>query len=146
METIKDIAVIIGCILSVISLICIFKKSGCSLIKSIFKKSTLELSEINEKQTEDIEFIKEHVSNIKNDLDIVKESSKQQCRNIIKNIYYRYAKEKVIPLYERKTADYTYKIYNEGFHANSYVKLLYEEICKWEVKPSEKLLEEEEEE
>lgn len=69
--------------------------------------------------------------------DGIEEVSMQQCRNTIKNIYYKYYKTKKIPLYERKTVDKTYKIYSEVFHGNSYAALLYKEICKWEIEPSE---------
>ena len=74
----------------------------------------------------------------------LEEVSMQQCRNTIKNIYYEYCITKKIPLYERKTADKTYRIYLEVFHCNSYASLLYDEICKWEIEPpdSQDLLDE----
>ena len=61
------------------------------------------------------------------------------CRSAIKDIYYRYNKTQKIPLYERKMADSLYKIYSEQFHQNSYGQLLYQEICKWEIDPTDKL-------
>lgn len=63
--------------------------------------------------------------------------SMQQCRNIIKNIYYKYYKTGHIPMYERKTADATFKIYSDQLHGNSYAQLLYREICRLEIDPSD---------
>lgn len=133
METVKDIAATIGLILSIISLITVFTKGGRTFVKSIFKKNTQEINDTNCQQNEDIEEIKQLIEKLSIDLDLVKDGVKQQLRNIIKNIYYKYRIEKRIPIYERKTADATYLLYSEGFHSNSYISLLYQEICKWDI-------------
>ncbi len=136
METVKDIAVIISLILSTITLITIFAKGGKTFIKNIFAKNTQEITDVNYQQNKDIEEIKGLVEKLSVDLDLVKDGVKQQLRNIIKNIYYKYRMEKRIPIYERKTVDVTYLLYREGFHSNSYINLLYQEICKWEIDDS----------
>lgn len=133
METVKDIAAIIGLVLSIITLTTVFTKGGRTFIKSIFKKNTQEITDVNCQQNKDIEEIKELIAKSSIDLELVKDGVKQQLRNIIKNIYYRYRTEKCIPIYERKTADATYILYSEGFHSNSYISLLYQEICKWTI-------------
>lgn len=134
MELFKDIAAIVGCILSVVSLITLLTKGGRTFIKSAFKRNAKEIIEENAKQASDIEEIKKTLKVVLEKVEVQEEVSKQVCRNIIKNIYYRYQKDKKLPLYERKTADYTYKIYTcEQLQGNSYVALLYEEICKWEI-------------
>ena len=133
MEIVKDIAAIIGCILSVISLLTICSKAGRDFIKGVFSKNTKDLHDENAQQSADIKEIKDTLDIIVDKLDAHEDVAKQQCRNIIKNIYYIYQAEKKIPLYERKTADATYAIYRERFDGNSYAKLLYTEICKWEI-------------
>lgn len=133
MEIIKDIAAILGCILSLISVITICTKKGRSIIASLFKKHTASLQEENKQQTEDIAEIKAQLNNIIGRLEGLEAVSIQQCRDEIKDIYYRYYKEKRIPLYERKTADRRYEIYSQVFHGNTYATLLYSEICKWEI-------------
>ena len=133
METIKNIAAIIGCILSVISLITIFSKGGRAFIKSVFQKNTKDLHDENKQQSSDIKEIKETVATLLQRTDVQDEVLKQNCRNVIKDIYYKYCKTKKIPLYERKTADREYDIYNKIYHGNSYASLLYGEICKWEI-------------
>lgn len=133
MEIVKDIAAVIGCIISIITLVTIFSKGGRAFIVKLFSENTKEIREENKRQAEDIKEIKELLETFTVKIAGFEENSRQQCRNVIKNIYYRYQKEKRIPLYERKTADATFKIYSEMLHGNSYASLLYSEICKWEI-------------
>lgn len=133
MEIIKNIAAIVGCILSLITLLTICSKAGRSVIKNIFQRHTSDLVDENKQQTEDIKCIKGQLSQVLIKMDNLEELSKQQCRDTIKEIYYKYNTTKVIPLYERKTADKTYSIYTDVFNGNSYATLLYGEICKWEI-------------
>lgn len=133
METIKNIAAIIGCILSTISLITLCTKGGRAFIHGFFKRNTKEIQDENERQTSDIQQIKKTLDLMLSKFAGLEEVSMQQCRDTIKTIYYKYHKDKRIPLYERKTADRTYEIYTTIFHGNSYAALLYKEICKWEI-------------
>lgn len=133
METIKNVAAATGCLISIITLVTLLSNGGRAFIKMLFKFNTKELQEENKHQTQDIKEIKDTLNEIKVRLDGLEEVSMQQCRNTIKNIYYKYYHTKKVPLYERKTVDKTFKIYSEVFHGNSYASLLYSEICKWEV-------------
>ena len=133
METIKNIAAIIGCILSTISLITLCTKGGRAFIQGFFRRNTKEIQDENERQTSDIQQIKNTLDLMLDKFAGLEEVSMQQCRDTIKTIYYKYQKDKCIPLYERKTADKTYHIYTTIFHGNSYAALLYEEICKWDI-------------
>ena len=133
METIKNIAAIIGCILSTISLITLCTKGGRAFIHGFFKRNTKEIQDENERQTSDIQQNKKTLDLMLSKFAGLEEVSMQQCRDTIKTIYYKYHKDKRIPLYERKTADRTYQIYTTIFHGNSYAALLYKEICKWEI-------------
>lgn len=133
MEVFKDIAAIIGCVLSVISLLTICTKGGRNFIRNIFQKNAKDIYDENKRQSADIEDIKKTLEVVLAKMEINEEFTKQQCRNVIKNIYYKYQKDKKIPLYERKTADLTYEIYTCKYNGNSYASLLYNEICKWEI-------------
>lgn len=133
MELIKDIAAVIGCIVSIITLLTLTTKGGRNFIIKLFKKHTKELVETNAKQNEAIEKIDGSINTVLEKLDVLEEVSKQECRNIIKNIYYKYQASKKIPLYERKTADKTYELYHDILKGNSYIVLLYKEIIKWEI-------------
>lgn len=133
MEIIKDIAAVVGCIVSIITLLTLTTKGGRNFIIKLFKKHTKELVETNEKQNQSIADIKNTLNTILQKLDINEEGTRQQCRVTIKNIYFKYCKIKKIPLYERKTADKAYELYHEMLNGNSYIVLLYTEICKWEI-------------
>lgn len=133
MEIIKDIAAVVGCLVSIITLLTLTTKGGRNFIIKLFKKHTKELIETNEKQNQSIASMENTLNIILQKLDILEESSRQECRETIKNIYYRYNGIKKIPLYERKTADKTFELYHELLKGNSYIILLYSEICKWEI-------------
>lgn len=133
MEIIKDIAAIVGCLVSVITLLTLTTKGGRNFIIKLFKKHTKDLVETNEKQNKAISDLTESVNLVLQKLDVIEEVSKQECRDVIKNIYYKYNTVKKIPLYERKTADKTYELYHDLLKGNSYAALLYAEIIKWDI-------------
>lgn len=140
MEFIKDAAAIAGLILSLSSVIVLCSKGGRKLISYLMKTNITELQQADQEQNERIERIEtslsllnQKVDTLNEKYDAVEKMSMQQCRDVIKNIYYNYEKQKKIPLYERKTADAAYELYTNTFHGNSYAKLLYEEICKWPI-------------
>ena len=133
MEIIKDIAAIVGCLVSIITLLTLTTKGGRNFIIKLFKKHTKDLVETNEKQNKAISDLTESVNLVLQKLDVIEEVSKQECRDVIKNIYYKYNTIKKIPLYERKTADKTYELYHDLLKGNSYAALLYAEIIKWDI-------------
>ncbi len=136
----KDIGSLLGVILSVVSVIGIVTKFQNKHFKKLFDQHSEEIRKSDEKQTREITEIKGTLDNLTTKVDslqerfdIVENFNAEICRNSIKNIYYQYNKIQKIPLYERKMADSLYKIYSEQFHQNSYGRLLYQEICKWEI-------------
>lgn len=133
MEIVKDVAAIIGLVLSIITLLTLCSKGGRAAIKSIFKKETKDIVNENKQQTQDIAAIKKDVEALLVKIGVIQEFSKQQCRNTLKMIYYKYCNTKKIPLFERKTADKTYDLYVKQLKGNSYANLLYDEIKKWEI-------------
>lgn len=144
MELVKDVAAVLGVILSLASVIALFTKGGRKIIYLFIRKHTKDLYEVNEQQDASIQEIKNTLNDVNTKLnDLTKshnsicEVLKDQCRESIKTTYYRYCEKKVIPLYERKAADSTYKIYTNMFHGNSWARFLYEEITKWEVDSKE---------
>lgn len=143
---VKDIGSLLGVILSVVSVIGIVTKFQNKHFKKLFDEHSEEIRKSDEKQTKEITEIKgtlnnltTKVDNLQERFDIVEDFNAEICRNSIKNIYYQYNKIQKIPLYERKMADSLYKIYSEQFHQNSYGRLLYQEICKWEIDSADTL-------
>lgn len=145
-DVVKDIGSLLGVILSVVSVIGIVTKFQNKHFKKLFDEHSEEIRKSDEKQTKEITEIKgtlnnltTKVDNFQERFDIVEDFNAEICRNSIKNIYYQYNKIQKIPLYERKMADSLYKIYSEQFHQNSYGRLLYQEICKWEIDSADTL-------
>ena len=143
---VKNIGSLLGLFLSFASAVGVVAKFQNKHYKRLFDEHSEEIRKNDKKQTEEITEIKNTLNNLATKVDdlqkrfdIVEDFNAEICRNTIKNIYYQYNKTQKIPLYERKMADSLYKIYSEQFHQNSYGQLLYQEICKWEIDPTDKL-------
>ena len=145
-EVVKNIGSLLGLFLTCASAIGVVAKFQNKYYKRLFDEHSEEIRKNDEKQTEEIAEIKNTLNNLATKVDGLEKRSDvdenfnaEICRSAIKDIYYRYNKTQKIPLYERKMADSLYKIYSEQFHRNSYGQLLYQEICKWEIDPTDKL-------
>lgn len=145
-EVVKNIGSLLGLFLSFASAVGVVAKFQNKHYKRLFDEHSEEIRKNDKKQTEEITEIKNTLNNLATKVDdlqkrfdIVEDFNAEICRNTIKNIYYQYNKTQKIPLYERKMADSLYKMYSEQFHQNSYGQLLYQEICKWEIDPTDKL-------
>ena len=145
-EVVKNIGSLLGLFLTCASAIGVVAKFQNKYYKRLFDEHSEEIRKNDEKQTEEIAEIKNTLNNLATKVDglekrsdIDEDFNAEICRNAIKDIYYKYNKTQKIPLYERKMADSLYKIYSEQFHRNSYGQLLYQEICKWEIDPTDKL-------
>jgi hypothetical protein len=68
-----------------------------------------------------------------NKIEIHLEFTRAQCKNIIKNIFYRYEHSRKLPLYEKKTLMTIRELYINRLGGNSYASLLLEEMDKWEI-------------
>lgn len=145
-NVVKNIGSLLGLFLSFASAIGVVAKFQNKHYKRLFDEHLEEIRKNDKKQTEEITEIKDTLNNLATKVDdlqkrfdVVEDFNAEICRNTIKNIYYQYNKTQKIPLYERKMADSLYKMYSEQFHQNSYGQLLYQEICKWEIDPTDKL-------
>ena len=136
MEVIRDIAAVLGLLVTIGGIIASLTKRGRALLHKIKMTITGQLIEENKQQSEDILHIKDSLSTLTERFDSVEAVCQQRCRDKIKEIYYKYCNVKQIPLYERKTADVNWEIYRTRFHGNSYAALLYQQITQWEVIPS----------
>lgn len=145
-DVVKNIGSLLGLFLSFASAIGVVAKFQNKHYKRLFDEHSEEMRKNDKKQTEEITEIKDTLNNLATKVDslekrfdVVEDFNAEICRNAIKDIYYKYNKTQKIPLYERKMADSLHKIYSEQFHQNSYGQLLYQEICKWEIDPTDKL-------
>lgn len=152
-DVVKNIGSLLTLILSGVSFAGIMTKFLHKRYDRMFDEHLEEIRKNDKKQAEEITEIKDTLNNLATEVgslktqvdgfekrfDVVEDFNAEICRNAIKDIYYKYNKTQKIPLYERKMADSLYKIYSEQFHQNSYGQLLYQEICKWEIDPTDKL-------
>ena len=145
-DVIKNVGSLLGLFLSIASAVGIVAKFQNKHYKKLFDEYSEEIRKNDKKQTEEITEIKNTLNNLTTKVDdlekrfdVDEDFNAEICRQVIKDIYYKYNKIQKIPLYERKMVDSLYKIYSEQFHQNSYGQLLYQEICKWEIDTTDKL-------
>lgn len=137
-DVVKDIATVLGCISVALGLVITVNKTARDWISNLFAKKQCEerqeetLHGLCTKLDEYIKSNEEFKRKVIEDMDAQKEFSVDQCRNTIKDIFYRYCDTKKIPLYEFKVATDTYDTYTNKFNANHYIKLLYSEMENWE--------------
>ena len=143
---IKNVGSLLTLLLSTISIAGVVTKLLSKRYDRLFDEHLEEIRKNDKKQTEEITEIKDTLNNLATKVDglekssdVVEDFNAEICRQVIKDIYYKYNKTQKIPLYERKMVDSLYKIYSEQFHQNSYGQLLYQEICKWEIDTTDKL-------
>ena len=139
MEAIKNIAAVLGVILSAASVITLLSKTVRQCILSLFRRygKTDEVSEdigeikrLLEQHIEEDKVFKDSVAATN---DIMMEFTRTQCRTIIKNIFYKYNETKILPLYEKKTLMCVEDLYINKTHGNSFAKLLLDEMSTWTV-------------
>lgn len=135
MEVVKNIAAVLGTIISAASLITLMSKTARQAIAGLFKKygnsdDMAEIKQLLERHLEEDKKFKEDISEMN---DITMEFARTQCRTIIKNIFYKYDKTKVLPLYEKKTLMSVKDLYVNRLHGNSFAIMMLDEMDGWEV-------------
>lgn len=66
-------------------------------------------------------------------MDITFDFAEKQCRNLIKNIFYKYKEARTLPLYEKKTLLYIEDLYINRMHKNHWGQTLLNEMKTWKV-------------
>lgn len=135
MDVLRDIAVIVGLIISIITLITLISGAGKKIFQKLVKTGIKDIQEEVIKAGKSLDEISDIVDDISNRLTPLEDGMRQRCRDQIKSIYYKYYDKKELPIYERKTIDYNYQIYTEKFGGNSYITKLYREMDQWPVNP-----------
>lgn len=142
MDVIRDIAAVLACVLSAITLITLLAKGGYKVFQSAFSKGTKDLHDSDSSQNTEIANINKSITDMKKSittlgekLEAVELYSQQQCRDTIKNIYYKYLDKRELPTFEQKTLIKTYDLYKNKFKVdNTYATTLYDEMIKnWKV-------------
>ena len=128
METVKNIAAILGAILSLSAVITLCCKPIKLYIANALKKYQSEQDDKIKQNT-----IKATLKRIENKLDATVAYTTEACRSEIKNMFYRYIDNKTLPYYEKMHMLQIEDIYVNKLQKNHYTKGLIEEMKTWSV-------------
>lgn len=128
METIKNIAAILGAILSLATVITLCYKPIKLYIASSLKKYQSEQDDKIKQNT-----LKATLKRIENKLDATVAYTTEACRGEIKNMFYKYIENKTLPYYEKMHMLQIEDIYVNKLQKNHYTKGLIEEMKTWSV-------------
>lgn len=128
METIKNIAAILGAILSLAAVITLCCKPIKLYIASSLKKYQSEQDDKIKQNT-----LKATLKRIENKLDATVAYTTEACRGEIKNMFYKYIENKTLPYYEKMHMLQIEDIYVNKLQKNHYTKGLIEEMKTWPV-------------
>lgn len=128
METVKNIAAILGAILSLAAVITLCCKPIKLYIASALKKYQSEQDDKIKQNT-----LKATLKRIENKLDATVAYTTEACRGEIKNMFYKYIDNKTLPYYEKMHMIQIEDIYVNKLQKNHYTKGLIEEMKTWSV-------------
>ena len=128
METVKNIAAILGAILSLSAVITLCCKPIKLYVASALKKYQSEQDDKLKQNT-----LKATLKRIENKLDATVAYTTEACRGEIKNMFYRYMDNKTLPYYEKMHMLQIEDIYVNKLQKNHYTKGLIEEMKTWSV-------------
>ena len=128
METVKNIAAILGAILSLAAVITLCCKPIKLYIANALKKYQSEQDDKVKQNT-----LKATLKRIENKLDATVAYTTEACRGEIKNMFYRYIENKTLPYYEKMHMLQIEDIYVNKLQKNHYTKGLIEEMKTWSV-------------
>ena len=140
MEIVKNIAAILGAILTLSGVITLFSDKAKAAIGKMFAKFGNEdemlkvkdsIDELNKKWDNFIEEDKKFKAEMRENNEIAIEFTRNQCRDIIKNIFYKYCDEEKLPVYEWKTLLKIEELYINRCHGNSYAAGLIQKMKTW---------------
>ena len=128
METVKNIAAILGAILSLVAVITLCCKPIKLYIANALKKYQSEQDDKVQQNT-----LKATLKRIENKLDATVAYTTEACRGEIKNMFYKYIGNKTLPYYEKMHMIHIEDIYVNKLQKNHYTKGLIEEMKTWSV-------------
>ena len=131
LEIVKDISSALGLILSASSVVALMSKRAKSAIGNFFKKYGND---------DDISEIKKALQEVKTDLKTIHEANaitvdftREQCRNMITSMFYRYCDTEKLPLYEYKLLLLLEDFYVKRLHGNTFIVGITKKMKTWEI-------------
>lgn len=135
METIKNIAAILGAILSLSAVITLCSKPIKAHLANALDKYKQDQAEQmrNETVNQTLRRLEQKIDEIQDKTDATVAYTVESCRGEIKDTFYKYLPEKTLPLYEYKHLLKLEDIYVGKFHENHYTKGLIDEMKTWSI-------------
>lgn len=135
MEIVKNVAAILGAILSLASVITLFCRPIKAWLAQYLSKYQKEQddNERNQQIQDTLARLEKSIEDIKEANDITVDYTREQIRGLIKEMFYEYYDEKVLPLYEHKWLLKLEDLYIRRLHGNSFASELIAEMKKWPV-------------
>ena len=135
MEIVKNVAAILGAILSLASVITLFCRPIKAWLAQYLSKYQKEQAdnERNQQIQDTLARLEKSIEDIKEANDITVDYTREQIRGLIKEMFYEYYDEKVLPLYEHKWLLKLEDLYIRRLHGNSFASELIAEMKKWSV-------------
>ena len=134
MDIIKNISVVIGAILQIITISTIFIKPIRKILATWIVKvsKSNELSEKLGQIDDDIFLIQNQIASLNERVEVEKKAMQAALRDRILNIYYKYLPLKEMPAYARQNLTLLKEIYIDNMHGNSFVQEVCDEMSRWE--------------
>lgn len=135
MEIVKNVAAILGAILSLSSVITLFCRPIKAWLAQYLSKYQKEQADNDRNQQiqDTLARLEKSIKEIKEANDITVDYTREQIRGLIKEMFYEYYDEKVLPLYEHKWLLKLEDLYIRRLHGNSFASELIAEMKKWPV-------------
>ncbi len=131
MEILEHVAAVLGVICSFSAVFTICSKSAKAFIANMFKKYGHDenMTKIEEK----LDLMNDKLDSIEALNAITVDFTREQCRGIIKDAFYKCYDTKTIPLYEHQYLLKIKDIYVNRLHGNSFAKELLEAMDGWNI-------------
>ena len=99
MEYVRDIASIVSLGVALFTLFGLLTTRGHDFFARVYKKCHAAILETDQQQDDQIKYLVEMVMNLAERSDINEAVARQDLRDRLKTIYYRYCDKKIIPLF-----------------------------------------------
>lgn len=139
MQLVRDITSVLGLITASASVAALVSKRLRTWLSGLVvrysgaeeKENTIaEVKAMLEKHIAEDKTFRDQVTEVDN---VMTEFVITQCRTTIKDKFYQYEHDKILPLYEKKTLMNIKNLYIDRLHCNSFASLLLDEMDTWEV-------------
>lgn len=147
MELIKDVAAIIGCTLSGVSLLTVIckplRKAVIGFVQRASSKNEVEaqLQEIRAMLVAQQEADRAFREKMEQSMEITLDFTEKQCRRTIKDIFEAYKDTQILPVSEKKVLLDMDELYLGKLRKNHWGKTLLDLMRDWDVDPSGDILE-----